>query len=153
MLLYNRVQDSQPVDLEPCASLAPAAAAAAGTFRIAAAHGYGELLVRIEPGGDSRGYLVFELVDISGWDADPKQTHVVWPRFCPTDMCDRDCYGPNDPKGSKHLPNAPASSLGLTADQPSLRARGRLASEHASARPSHSTSACSAGRLGDGKRR
>ena len=89
MLLYNRVQDNQPVDLEPCASLAPAAAAA-GTFRVAAAHGYGELLVRIEPGGDSRGYLVFELADISGWNADPKQTHVVWPRFCPTDMCDRD---------------------------------------------------------------
>ena len=93
VLLYNRVADNQPIDLEPCVSLA--AAPAAGTFRVGAAHGYGELLVRVEHGsgdhgGDASSYLVFELADVSGWRADPEQTHVVWPRFCPPDMCDED---------------------------------------------------------------
>lgn len=88
-LLYNRVADSRSTNLEACIGAQvvvtpPQAAAGVTAVQVAAAHGYGRLTVGIEAG---LNWFTFTLLDISAWNADPVEKHLVWARMCPTDMC------------------------------------------------------------------
>ena len=80
--LYNRVSDNHTTNMEPCVSAQ--AVGSNGTVRITAAHSYGTLDLGITVG---EGWLLFTILDLSGWHADPIQKHLRIATLCPRDMC------------------------------------------------------------------
>lgn len=87
-MLYNKVADAHPVNLDPCIS---ASVVNGNTLRLTASHGYGTLDLSVTAGKE---WIVFQIVDLSSWNADPEQKHLVLPALCPSDICPPDCAPP-----------------------------------------------------------
>jgi hypothetical protein len=60
----------------------------ATTVRLTAPHGYGTLDLGVTAGDN---WIVFSIVKVSDWNADPEQKHLVLPTLCPVDICPPDC--------------------------------------------------------------
>lgn len=102
--LYNKIADNHTTNMEGCVAAHAVAvddSGNGGTLRITAAHGYGTLDLQIKAGAN---WLLFQLGDLSAWEADPVQKHLRVATLCPLDMC---------PKSAKPcVPGAPAPPPG-----------------------------------------
>jgi hypothetical protein len=67
--------------MEPCVSVQ---AVNSTTLRIKAPHNYGTLDLDVTAG---ENWALFQLGDLSKWDADPVQKHLRIATLCPLDMC------------------------------------------------------------------
>lgn len=101
-LLYNKVADAHPSNLEPCTAASTVDGAANATVRLSAPHGYGTLDLSVTAGPQ---WIVFQIVDLSNWNADPEQKHLVLASLCPVDICPPGCEPPKCVTGVGPLPS------------------------------------------------
>ena len=80
--LYNRVNDTHDIDLEPCVSLSLVSGnTTMGVLRVEAAHAYGTLDFSFTVSAASPNVIVFTLEKLSDWHADPVEKNIEFGEY------------------------------------------------------------------------